>query len=118
MYRYLMFEFKPFPVNLHVYVGNDMEILQDIKNTFNGYDILNGMASNAVGVCASEDILCGNYIIYVKSKKYLLHESIHCIDDMMEFLLITSSEFRAYYTDYLYKHLSNDKNYKIINKKR
>lgn len=42
-----------------------------------------------------------------KDAQTLIHEIVHCVTDLMEGLSIKDDEFRAWYTDWLFKKISS-----------
>jgi len=112
MYLYKEIKLTPFPITLHTYIGKDVKIFEDIQKDFD-YNLLSGFNMEITkGICSYDTDLNGNYIIWVMCKKYLLHEIVHCVDALMQNIEVESMEFRAYYVDYLFNYLKNDKIYK------
>jgi len=112
MYKHTELRLMPFYNTLYVYIGKCEDVSNITLTRFN-YN-LSEYAFGSVGLLSKSDT---RYLMWCNSKNSLLHEITHLVDSLMKYYSVFDKEFRAYYTEYLYSYLKNDKNYKIMNKK-
>lgn len=102
--QYYELRLAPSDRTLHLFIG---EYDAEYMNEWTGEEMQIDPAWNG---CYGTPTIEGAVepMIWVKSwdnTRTILHEVVHCVDDLMKCLTITDGEFRAYYTDWLYNEI-------------